>query len=126
MSHEDSPAKYADPELTPARDAQDSTIFLVANQSESVEHGPRIASLPILSLLLYCQCIHSLGSPSSISESVASDPAHEVALIVLIAMLQNGGDAFAEDFPTVPRHRHAPFKLLVAAESALRKGPGLA
>jgi hypothetical protein len=107
MSHEDSPAKYADPELTPARDAQDSTIFLVANQS--VEHGPRIASLPILSLLLYC--IHSLGSPSS--SSVASDPVHEVALIVLIAMLQNGGDAFAADFPTVPRHRHGP--LLVAA-----------
>ena len=33
-------------------------------------------------------------------------------------MLQNGGDAFAEDFPTVPRHRYGP--LLVAAENSLR------
>ena len=29
MSHEDTPAEYTDPELTPARDARDSTIFLV-------------------------------------------------------------------------------------------------
>ena len=33
-------------------------------------------------------------------------------------MLQNGGDAFAEDFPTVPRYRYGP--LLVAAENSLR------
>jgi hypothetical protein len=112
MSHEDTPAEYADPELTPARDARDSTNFLVADQPD--EHGSRIKSLPILSLLLYC--IHRLGSPSS--SSLASDPVHEVALIVLIAMLQNGGDAFAEDFPTVPRYRYGP--LLVAAENSLR------
>ena len=35
MSHEDSPAQYADPELTPARDARDSTNFLVAQVSSS-------------------------------------------------------------------------------------------
>ncbi len=88
MSHEDSPARYADAERTPERDARESTKLLVANQSDEI--GSRIADLPILSLLLYC--IHRLGSPSG----------HEVALIVLIAMLQHGGDAFAEDFPAPP------------------------
>ena len=111
MSHEDSPVRSADPELTPERDARESTKLLVANQSD--DNGSRIAALPILSLLLYC--IHRLGSPSG--SSLASDPVHEVALIVLIAMLQHGGDAFAEDFPAVPRHRYGP--LLVAAENSL-------
>jgi hypothetical protein len=108
MSSEHSSAQFQDPALSPVRDSVPTT------SSESDERALRFSSMTILVLLMFC--IRELGSTSG--APLASDPAYEVALIALIAMLQDGTVAFSEDFSFVQRHRYSP--LLAAAEASLR------
>ena len=70
--------------------------------------------MPILSLLVHC--IRQLGSTGGTNDP--SDPAHEVALVVIVNLLEcDRGDPFEAEFPLIPRRRHP--SLLTAARTAL-------
>ena len=67
--------------------------------------------MPILSLLTHC--LLQIGSARRTNDP--SDPAHEMALRVLIVMLKD--NSFSDDYPLIPRRRH--HALLTAAQTAL-------
>ena len=68
-------------------------------------------NMPILSLLMHC--LLQIGSARGTNDP--SDPAHEMALRVLIGMLKD--NSFRDDYPLIPPRRH--HALLTAAQTAL-------
>ena len=58
-------------------------------------------------------CLRQIGSSSGTNDP--SDPAHEIALRVIIVMLED--NSFGDDYPLIPRRRH--HALLTAARTTL-------
>ena len=94
---------------TPAR-ASVSTNVMVALDSDD-DPITSFGHMPMLSLLTHC--LHQIGSARWTNDP--SDPAHEMALRVLIVMLKD--NSFSADHPLIPRRRH--HALLTAAQTAL-------